>query len=124
MLTLDRHPIYRMPMSGTRKPETLEQAEARVLGLTVDELRASRAGTLSLTPAELLERYINASQLAVIKAGALYRSEPTALHELNLNECRAELNHLLCAKARQMPSLKRREHNNAASSKNYARARG
>jgi hypothetical protein len=89
-------------MSGTRRPETLARAEARILGLTVDELHARRAGTSLLTPAQMLERNINAAQLTVIKADALYRSERTTLHELNLNECRAELNDLLRAKARQI----------------------
>lgn len=102
MLTPRRYPIYRTPMSCKGTSETLEQAEARVLGLTVDELRSRRAGTSLLTPSELLRRNINAAQLSISQAGELYRSEPTTLHELNLNECRAELNDLLRAKARQM----------------------
>jgi len=74
-----------------RDVESLEAVEARMLGLTVDELRLKRAGRLNLSLRELAARQVIADTWAVRLAGEIAILEPSQLHDENLREAQAEL---------------------------------
>lgn len=81
-------------MNATNKPETLEQAEARTLGLTVPELRELRRGRSRLSVCELRQRQIIAADWNVKLADETMKLNPTRLHAENLREARQELKQL------------------------------
>lgn len=82
-------------MNTTDKPESLEQAEARILGLTVSELRELRSGHSRLTAYELRQRQIVAADWNVKLADEMIKLGPTQMHADSLCEARRELKRLL-----------------------------